>query len=175
MSDPAMSAGAAPGLLSPELIAMIDKGVSVIVSSRDAALRPSLMRAVGSSIAPDGSEITVFLARSQSAALLHDLAATGRIAVVFSSPSTHRSVQVKGHGISGRAATKDDLPQLRRYLQSMEYEICSIGYRVELVHAMLAYELDDLAAISFRPAEAYDQTPGPKAGAQIVADAGAQP
>lgn len=166
---------AVPGLLSPELIAMIDKGVSVIVASRDASLRPSLMRAVGSSIEPDGSVITVYLARSQSVQLLQDMAASGRIAVVFSSPSTHRSVQVKGTSISGRAATASDLPVLQRYMQAMEYEICSIGYRVELVHGMLAYELDDLTAISFRPTEAFDQTPGPRAGTPIAADTAAQP
>ncbi|MBS0451978.1 MAG: hypothetical protein JSS14_11745 [Proteobacteria bacterium] len=161
----------APGLLSPELIDMIDRGVSVIVSSRDAALRPSLMRAVGSRINAQGTEITVYLARSQSRQLLQDLAACGRIAVVFSSPSTHRSVQVKGTGINGRAATALDLPLLQRYLQAMEFEICSIGYRLEFVRAMLAFELEDLVAISFTPSEAFDQTPGPKAGSQLVKEA----
>ncbi|MBS0340643.1 MAG: hypothetical protein JSS56_08950 [Proteobacteria bacterium] len=164
-------AASAPGLLSPEHIDMIDRGVSVIVSSRDAALRPSLMRAVGSRINADGTEITVYLARSQSRQLLQDLAASGRIAVVFSSPSTHRSVQVKGTGINGRAATAQDLPLLQRYLQAMEFEICSIGYRLEFVRAMLAFDLEDLVAISFTPSEAFDQTPGPKAGSQIVKEA----
>lgn len=169
---PAAGAAPAPGqLLSPELIDMIDRGVSVIVSSRDAALRPSLMRAVGSRINADGSEITVYLARSQSAQLLQDMAASGRIAVVFSSPSSHRSVQVKGTGINGRAATAQDLPVLRRYLQAMEYEICSIGYRLELVHAMLGFELEDLVAITFAPTHAFDQTPGPKAGTPLAQDA----
>lgn len=167
-----MSTGqSAPGLLSPEDIEMIDRGVSVIVSSRDAALRPSLMRAVGSRISADGAEITVYLARSQSGQLLQDLAASGRIAVVFSSPSSHRSVQVKGTGINGRAATAGDLPLLQRYLQAMEFEICSIGYRLELVHAMLAFELDDLVAISFTPTHAFDQTPGPKAGSPLAQQA----
>lgn len=164
-----------PGLLTPELIAMIDRGVSVIVSSRDAALRPSLMRAVGSRINADGSEITVYLARSQSAQLLQDLASSGRIAVVFSSPSSHRSVQVKGTGINGRAATAQDLPLLRRYLQAMEFEICSIGYRLELVRAMLAFDLEDLVAISFTPTHAFDQTPGPKAGCPIAHEPVVQP
>lgn len=157
-----------PGLLSPADIDMIDRGVSVIVSSRDAALRPSLMRAVGSRINADGSEITVYLARSQSAQLLQDLASSGRIAVVFSSPSSHRSVQVKGTGINGRAATAHDLPLLLRYRQAMEFEICSIGYRLEFLHAMLAFELEDLVAISFTPTHAFDQTPGPKAGSPLA-------
>jgi len=165
MSD----AAATRPLLSPEHVAMIDKGVSAIVASRDAALRPSLMRAVGSTIAPDGSEITVFLARSQSRQLLQDLAATGHIAVVFSQPSTHRTVQVKARSISGRAAGPEDLPALQRYLEAMEYEICSIGHTASIVRAMLAFDLHDLVAISFTPTEAFDQTPGPKAGTALPA------
>lgn len=162
-------AAAARPLLGPEHVAMIAKGVSAIVASRDAALRPSLMRAVGSTITPDGSEITVFLARSQSRQLLQDLAATGQIAVVFSQPTTHRTVQVKARAINGRAASAEDLPALQRYLEAMEYEICSIGHTAAIVRAMFAFELQDLVAISFTPAEAFDQTPGPKAGTALPA------
>ena len=32
---------------------------------------------------------------------------------------------------------------------------------------MLAHRLDDLVAISFAPEQAFDQTPGPKAGAPL--------
>jgi hypothetical protein len=51
-------------LLSPENIAMIDKGISAIVASCNAAGRPSLMRAVGTGISPDGTRVTVFVSRS---------------------------------------------------------------------------------------------------------------
>lgn len=162
---------AAASLLAPEHIAMVDKGVSTIVASRDAALRPSLMRAVGSRITPDGSEITVYLARSQSRQLLQDLAATGQIAVVFSEPNTHRTLQVKASGVTGRAADESDLPALQRYRESMEWEICSIGHAAALVQAMLAFQLEDLVAISFSPSAAFDQTPGPKAGRALPSDA----
>jgi len=40
-----------PSLLAPDWIAMVAGGVSTIVSACDASLRPSLMRAVGSTIA----------------------------------------------------------------------------------------------------------------------------
>ena len=39
-----------PALLSPAHIALVDSGISAIVASRDAQLRPSLMRAVGTHI-----------------------------------------------------------------------------------------------------------------------------
>jgi hypothetical protein len=156
-------------LLSPEHIAMIDKGVSAIVASRNAAHRPSLMRAVGASIAPDGSELTVYVARSRSRQLLQDVAATGQIAVVFSEPRSHRTVQVKAHEVELRSAVDSDAPVLQRYLRSMEHEIGNVGLSAAFVQAMLGCRLDDLVAIRFRPSEAYDQTPGPKAGSALPA------
>ena len=164
-----MSADPRRPLLSPEHIAMIDKGVSAIVASRNAAHRPSLMRAVGAGIAPDGSEVTVYVARSQSRQLLQDIAATGHIAVVFSEPLSHRTVQVKAGRAELRAATEADEPLLRRYLRSMEHEVGCVGYDIPFVRAMLACRLDDLVAIRFNPTEAFDQTPGPKAGSALPA------
>ncbi len=54
---------ATPSLLSLDWIAIVAGGLSTIAGSCDAALRPSLMRAVGSTISADGRTITIFLAR----------------------------------------------------------------------------------------------------------------
>ena len=159
----------APLLLAPEHVAMIDKGVSAIVASRNAANRPSLMRAVGSGISPDGAEITVFLSRSQSRQLLQDIAATGEVAVVFSEPLSHRTVQVKAQAAELRPAQASDLPLLRRYLASMEHEVACVGFDARFVRAMLACPLEDTVAIRFRPSQAFDQTPGPRAGTPLNA------
>mgnify|MGYP000001604208 CR=1 FL=1 len=154
-------------LLTPDLIAMVDRGVSTIVSSCDAALRPSIMRAVGSSITPDGCSITVYLARRQCRQLLQDVAATGRIAVVFSQPHSHRAVQVKACSARARPAQASDEPVLQRYLAAMEVEIGRIGIDPGFTRSMLAHRLEDVVAISFEPSQAFDQTPGPKAGAVL--------
>lgn len=156
-------------LLSPEHIAMVDKGVSAIVSACDAQLRPSIMRAMGSSITPDGGTVTVYLARQQSRQLLLDLAATGRIAVVFSEPLSHQTVQVKASQPRIRPAQAADEPLLQRYRAAMEYELARVGIDARFVHAMFAWQLDDLVAISFEPEVAFDQTPGPRAGAALPA------
>src|SRR5687767_8704227 len=126
-----------PPRLPPEILAAMARGVSVIVGSRDAALRPSVMRAVGSKVAEDGAEITVYLSRTQSRQLLQDIAATGHIAVVFSEPSTHRTVQLKATRASLRNAGPEDVPELARYLASMEQEILRVGYPPEMTRAML--------------------------------------
>lgn len=158
---------AAPPLLSGDLLAMMVRGVSVNVASRDAALRPSLMRAVGSDVAADGSRITVYLARSQSGQLLQDIASTGRLAVVFSQPSTHRSVQVKAIAATLRPAGEADREVLARYLAAMEHEVAAVGFPPPLTRAMLAHRLEDVVAVTFEPHEAFDQTPGPRAGKSL--------
>jgi hypothetical protein len=152
--------------LPPDLVAMMARGVSVIVASHDAALRPNLMRAVGSRIEGDGA-ITVYLARRQSRQVVQDLAATGHIAVVFSEPSTHRSVQLKATRVEMRSAEAQDTPVLERYRQAMEREIQQVGFAPPLTRAMLAHRLDDLVAVRFTPEQAFDQTPGPRAGTPL--------
>jgi hypothetical protein len=166
-----MSDAPCPLLLKSEHITMIDKGVSTIVSSRNAALRPSLMRAMGAGISPDGTEVTVFVSRTQGRQLLQDIAATGHIAVVFSEPLSHRTVQVKARSAELRAAGEEDLPALRRYLTSMEYELGLVRCDPIFVRTILSFRLEDLVAIRFTPGEAFDQTPGPKAGSALPSSA----
>jgi len=157
--------------IPPELVAMMARGVSVIVASRDAALRPSVMRAVGSQVEAGGTRLTVFLARGQSRQLLQDIAATGRIAVVFSAPSTHQTVQVKASRADIRKARAEDAPLLAAYLAAMEHEIQCVGFPPPVTRAMLAHRLDDLVAVSFAPEQAFDQTPGPRAGTPLGGEA----
>jgi hypothetical protein len=152
--------------LPDDFAAMIAKGVSCIVGSRDAQLRPSVMRAVASRIAPDG-EVTVFLFRPQSRQVLQDIAATGHVAVVFSQPSTHLTVQVKASRATQRNATEADVPDLRRCTESLEEELQAIGYGGGLASALLWHRLEDVVAVSFHPEQAFNQTPGPQAGARI--------
>jgi hypothetical protein len=159
---------AAPSLLPPDLLSMMDRGVSVIVGSRDQALRPSVMRAVGSQVADDGRSITVFLSRRQSRQLIQDISANGHVAVVFSEPATHRSVQVKSSRAVIRNAQAADEPVLARYLASMEVEVQRVGYPPPVTRAMLAHRLEDVLAITFEPEQAFDQTPGPKAGTPLA-------
>lgn len=158
--------------LPADLLEMMARGVSVIVASRDQALRPSLMRAVGSHVAADGGSITVYLSRRQSRQLILDVAATGHVAVVFSQPATHKTVQVKATRAVLRNAEPADEAVLARYLASMEQEIARVGYGPPMTRAMLAHRLEDVVAVTFEPELAFDQTPGPKAGAALAAGGG---
>ncbi|MBC5763243.1 hypothetical protein [Ramlibacter albus] len=154
--------------LPPEQLAFMRRGVSVIVGSRDANLRPSVMRAVGSQVDEDGRTITVFINRSQARQVLQDIAATGQLAVVFSEPSSHRSLQLKASKARQRNATAADEPLLARYLASMEHELAQVHIPPHITRALLAHRVEDVVAVSFEPEQAFDQTPGPRAGTQLT-------
>jgi hypothetical protein len=153
--------------LSPEVLAMMAAGASVLVASRDGRHRPSVMRAMGSRVDAASGTITVFLSRRQSADLLRDIETSGQVAVMFSQPSTHLSVQLKASRAQLRPAVEADRPVLDRYLSMMEKEIQSVGHPQALVRAMLSWRIEDLVAVSFVPEQAFEQTPGPRAGAEL--------
>jgi hypothetical protein len=155
--------------LLDELAGLMRTGVSVIVGSADAGGRPSVMRAVGARIDPVAPKVTVYLPAGPSAQLLDDIAATGRIAVVFSQPSTHRSVQLKSSRCEQRPAVQDEAPLLERFRTAFGHELASIGYPVDFAHAMLLHPLADVVAVTFEPEQAFDQTPGPRAGTPVGA------
>jgi hypothetical protein len=157
--------GPAP-LIPPDLLVLMERGISVLAASRDASLTPSVMRAIGSHVEDAGRRITVFVSRRQAQQLLKDLE-DGPIAVVFSEPATHRSLQVKASRCSLREGRPDDAPLLARYLASMQREIQRVGYPPHLVRAMLAHRPEDVVAITFTPEQAFEQTPGPRAGTAL--------
>ena len=155
--------------LKPEFLAMLVKGVSLMLSSCDLELTPSVMRAVGSRIDDGGRRITAYLGRAQSRQLLANIAASGRLAAVFSQPSTHLTVQFKSRRVRLREPQADDQPYLERYRQSLEQELSVLGFAPLYVQALLAHAPDDLVAVEFEPDEAYDQTPGSRAGSPLMA------
>lgn len=154
-------------LLGPDHAAWIGKGISAIVASRDAQRQPSLMRAVGADVGAQGERVTVYLNRLAARQVLADLEATGQIAVVFSEPSSHRTLQVKASRVDMRPAEAADAPLLQRYLRGMEWQLHQVGITPHQVRTMLSHRLSDVVAVSFAPEQAFDQTPGRSAGARI--------
>lgn len=159
---------ATPPLLPAEYLALMARGVSVIVASSSAARVPSLMRAVGSHVADGGHQVTVYVSRSQASQLLDDIASNGQVAVVFSSPASHQTLQLKSRQVTLRPMALGDLPILQRYRESMEQEVGAVGFPPTFTHAMLAHRIDDVVAIAFVPEQAFDQSPGPHAGTPLL-------
>ena len=151
-------------LIGPEQAALIARRVSVIVGSRDAAQRPHVMRAVGRRVSDDLRQVTVFLPAAQSRAMLADLRANGQIAVVFSEPSTNRTVQLKGGDARITPLAADDPPHIERYLRDFADEIGQLGFTQDVADTLVVRRMDELVAVHFTPLAAFEQTPGPNAG-----------
>jgi hypothetical protein len=99
--------------------------------------------------------------------VLQDIAATGHVAVVFSEPASHRAVQLKSSRATLREAGPEDQPVLEAYLRAMEHAIQQVGFAPTVTRAMLAHRLEDVVAVRFTPEQAFDQTPGPRAGTPL--------
>lgn len=158
---------APPAVIGPEHAALMRRRVSVIAATCDAQHRPHLMRALGCRLAPDRRELTLFLSAGSSAELLDDLRANGRIAVVFSEPSTDRSLQLKGEGACIEPAAPGDAALVAHYVECFADEIAMLGFDRVLVKTMFRHAPDELVTVRFTPREAYEQTPGPQAGQRI--------
>ena len=157
-----------PSPTGPDLAELVSRHISIIVGSRDRALRPHLMRAVGCRLSPDGRRVTLLLPQGRSAEVLADLRDNGQIAVVFTEPSSNQTLQVKGQDARVAACGPDEQALAEAYLQGFVEEIGQLGLAAEVAHTILGHD-DGLVAVHFTIASAFDQTPGPAAGRPLAA------
>jgi hypothetical protein len=160
-----------PSPIGPEQAALMARHVSVIVGSRDAQQRPHVMRAVGCRLSPDRRRVTVLMPQASGRAVLDDLCDNGQIAVVFSEPSSNRTLQLKGHDAKVSPCEPGDAALADAYLQGFVDEIGQLGFAAEVAHTMLRHD-DEPMAVHFTVAAAFEQTPGPGAGEPLPAAAG---
>lgn len=152
-----------------DVAAFLSGRVSIIAAAATATLQPRLVRCTGCRLDSDG-RVTLFLAASHAGALLAAIAANRRIAAVFSEPTTHRTLQLKGNDAETVAVTADDHRRVAAYRAAMVPELANFGLSAEWVHALLGCSGSELVALRFTPRDLFVQTPGPRAGA-----AGTQP
>ncbi|MCM5681532.1 hypothetical protein M8A51_18555 [Schlegelella sp. S2-27] len=152
-----------------EHLAHLERRVSIIVGTRSAALQPSVMRGLGCRVQRQPLRVTVLLPGQACEELLADMRTSDRIAVVFSEPSTHRTVQVKGDEIAIAPASRADLQLLEDYVERLTAEISQLGYPEPLIRGMLACEPGAVVAVGFTPRASFDQTPGARPAAQVEA------
>ena len=151
--------------------AFMQGGVSISAASCGARPFPSVCRALACSVSEDRRLLTVVVARSCAQELLDDVGHSGRIAVVFSQPSTHRTIQVKGDHARPGMPDASLVEAVRTHSDAFVDEVVPLGFAAPLVRSLLDFPDDDFVAITFTPNAAYDQSPGPRAGAPLQAGA----
>lgn len=156
-----------PLILDEETLAFLREPVSMNLATVDDGHRPAVTRLFGCRVGEDRRTLRLFLASRANAAVLDNIRANGTIAVVFSRPSTHRTVQLKGDDARLETIGAEDLPAIRAYRESLTRELGSLGYPVSFAHAMIPAPERLDTAIRFTAVEAYSQTPGPRAGDRL--------
>jgi hypothetical protein len=151
-------------LLDEARATFITRRVAMNVASRSAACMPSLVRAYGCRVSADRRRVTVFVPVPRSTAVLEDLRAGGAIAVVFTLPRSHETLQLKGIKADIVPLQVGDSACVAAYVQSFIEEINGIGYSMEFARALASGADDELVGLAFEPTAAFVQTPGPNAG-----------
>ncbi len=158
-------------LIDADHAAFIERGISISISACGRDNLPSVTRALGCRVSADRRTLTVLLGQRAGAAVLADIRASAQVAVVFSEPSTHRTVQLKAVDAIVESASGADLQHVARYRDSYTRELGLLGYNRALAAALLACPDEDIVAVSFTPSAAFSQTPGPNAGQALLVHA----
>ena len=151
-------------LLDADQAAFICGAVSICASSSRANGLPDLARATGVRVSEDRATVTVLFASTPGAAVLDDVRRNGRIAVVFTEPGSHRTIQLKGDDACIVSVESGDAALAVRYAEAFASCLVRLGYDKELGLTLLACDPEDLVAVRFSVAAGFSQTPGPNAG-----------
>ena len=149
-------------MLSDALVRQtLGPGLSVVVGTADARGTPSCCRAVGLVVDASAQGVTVYLPVMTSAAVIADIATTGRVAIVSSNPVDHSTVQIKGCRRLVRVAGAEDLPVVRDLLDRLADTLETVGLSKRLSRSLAHWPA---FAVEVDVDTVFDQTPGPRAG-----------
>jgi hypothetical protein len=152
-------------VIDAELAEFLESGITILVGTRDAELRPETMRGVGAHVQAGGAELTVYLPETTATASVANLRDNGRIAVAFGRPADHRTIQVKGQVVEIAPADDEDRERIERYHSALAESWGFVGVPPR-VTARLAWW--PCHRVRLRVEEIFVQTPGPGAGAPLV-------
>jgi hypothetical protein len=152
-------------VITPELAEFFASGISVLVGTRDARLRPDCVRASGVAAEPRRNVVTVFLPAATSERARANLEDNGRIAVTVTRAIDHRSLQVKGRVLELRDSTEEELGEIRRYLADLALDWGQVGVPCKATQALNHWPS---YTVRLRVEALFEQTPGPDAGNRMA-------
>ncbi|MCU9850522.1 hypothetical protein OEZ60_21315 [Defluviimonas sp. WL0024] len=156
----------ANGVLTAELADFCQSGISVILASRGTAGRPVVGRGLACRIDAEG-RVRVIYREPANAAFQRAIATGAPIAVTFTKPYSHRSIQLKAPRAEIVRPAPPDGPAAFSQARAFRDELVAIGYAESLATGYTRFEPHELAALEFLPDRAFVQTPGPSAGSAL--------
>jgi len=162
-SDPAIP-------VPQELEALIERGASLMVGTRDSEHVPELVRAWGPRVSRDRRHISVCVAMAAGEKTLENLRDNARVAVTFALPANSNAMQVWGRCIGTRRAQPDDLSAVQHHRDLFAQVNKDIGVPLPFIEALWQRELAGspvMFRIRFVAERVFNQTPGPNAGSPL--------
>jgi hypothetical protein len=157
---------AEPLLLPDEVLEFIQSGVSIIVGVVGADGRAKAGRALAARVITGGT-IRLIFTEDGNASILLTARSGGPIAVTFSAPMSHRTIQLKATSSRAEQFEPDDQKCLERQMDAFAEALRAVGHPASFVQAFCEGRLANLVALSFSPYAAFEQTPGPGAGREL--------
>lgn len=147
-----------------DLVDYFESGISVLVGTCDANRRPDATRSVGVLVHPKRERVTLFLSEHTSKRAVANLAQNGAVAVGFSRPYDHLSIQLKGKVVEVRPATEAERVFPERYLAGFSDQLHMTGFPRSLPKRIVVWPA---VAVTFDLHDIFLQTPGPNAGSRF--------
>jgi hypothetical protein len=141
-------------------------GISIVMGSCNGGPSPVIGRGVACRVTA-GGPMRVVMRNSSNAALQKALGGGARLAVTFTQPTTHCSLQLKSPSARIVPADALDVPAAHAQDAKFRQELMAVGYSACFAAAYCGFEPHDLLTITFTPEQAFLQTPGPSAGSAL--------
>jgi len=168
-----------PGLTLPrDLLEFFEGGVSILVGTRDAKLVPHCTRALGARVIACGETddsrdsaggcapvVRIHIPQVTAARTIENLGDNRAIAVTFSRPLTHYSIQIKGECIRLEPSDEEGRATQLRYHAAYTEQLHAVGIPRSLVQRLVWWPS---VAVDIQVRDFFVQTPGPTAGRRLV-------
>jgi hypothetical protein len=155
-------------LLTEEQLAWMGRPLSMVAAARHTTQGPCLMRALAWGLDHARSRLHLVMDERFSAPLLEAVQHGSGIAVVFSEPASHRTLQIKGDAASVVAAQPGDAAAATAHVAGFGAGLAALGYEATLVVGLFDLERVAPVRIEFTPRAVFEQTPGPGAGRMLA-------
>ena len=147
------------------MIAFLESPMAIQVATRDAQMRPAVVRGWGVSVEPDRQTSVVYLSEAQSEQCLANIRANGACALNIAHPVELHGVQLKGAAeILGRVSA-EVRDRIEAYRDGLFTLLGTIGF--ERSACLGLWHDGDFVGVRLRQRSLFDQTPGEDAGAEI--------
>jgi hypothetical protein len=157
---------AGPVLLPDEVLEFVQSGVSVIVGVVGADGRAQAGRALATRVVSGGAFRLMYPADG-NAAITASAQSGGPIAVTFSAPLSHRTIQLKAGSSRAEQLDPEDRISVEHQIDAFAAVLRVLGFPPPFVKSFCDNRSKSISVLSFVPQTAYEQTPGPGAGREL--------